>query len=322
MQQNAPLVAIVTPVYNGGPYLRETCASVQAQTYPNLVHFVLDNASTDETPDIIEEFRGRRIPVVSVRNDTLLPLCDNWNRCVELGAKGAEYFRILCADDTMPPESIEKMVQLAERDPDILLVGSHCQSSIGPCHFGWPENQDIFQSREALRMFLQGKVGLAPTHLLWKTSVLSLRDHLFDCSTITCDTEAVLFTLSQENAKFGFVDDFLGFVRWYDESVSGTLTNRLHIDFFEWALYLDKYSRFAMPEALSASTIRRYWRHYLGRFLVWRFRHHNYDAVNWHRNALATARLSPTFVNFADAVFDFLLRKMKLRSSWQRHPQG
>ncbi len=36
-----PLVAIVTPVYNGNPWLVRTLASVQAQTYPNLVHVVL-----------------------------------------------------------------------------------------------------------------------------------------------------------------------------------------------------------------------------------------------------------------------------------------
>ena len=40
-----PTVAVVTPVYNGAKFLREAMLSVQAQTYPNLVHFVLDNAS-------------------------------------------------------------------------------------------------------------------------------------------------------------------------------------------------------------------------------------------------------------------------------------
>ena len=39
-----PLVAIATPVYNGAEYLADTMACVQAQTYPNLVHCVLDNA--------------------------------------------------------------------------------------------------------------------------------------------------------------------------------------------------------------------------------------------------------------------------------------
>src|ERR1700731_169502 len=49
-----PLVAITTPVYNGERYLGETMACVQAQTYPNLVHLVVDNASTDRSAEIID----------------------------------------------------------------------------------------------------------------------------------------------------------------------------------------------------------------------------------------------------------------------------
>ena len=64
----APLVAIVTPVYNGEQYLAEAMESVQAQTYPNLVHVILDNASTDRTAEIIESFRGRKVPLLVGRN--------------------------------------------------------------------------------------------------------------------------------------------------------------------------------------------------------------------------------------------------------------
>ncbi len=49
-----PPVAVVTPVLNGEEFLAETMDSVQAQTYPNLVHIVLDNASTDATAQIVE----------------------------------------------------------------------------------------------------------------------------------------------------------------------------------------------------------------------------------------------------------------------------
>ena len=64
----APLVAVVTPVYNGGRYLAETLASVQAQTYPRLIHVVLDNASTDATPELIEQAHGGRVPILARRN--------------------------------------------------------------------------------------------------------------------------------------------------------------------------------------------------------------------------------------------------------------
>ena len=79
-----PLVAVLTPVYNGAKYLAETMACVQAQTYPNLVHIVLDNASTDATPEIISRYLNLRVPVVTKRNSTLLPQRENYNATVAL----------------------------------------------------------------------------------------------------------------------------------------------------------------------------------------------------------------------------------------------
>ena len=46
------LVAVLTPVYNGARFLRETMECVQASDYTNMVHVILDNASTDATPEI------------------------------------------------------------------------------------------------------------------------------------------------------------------------------------------------------------------------------------------------------------------------------
>ena len=80
MSPTAPLVAVVTPVYNGAKYLAETMACVQAQTYPHLVHVILDNASTDATPEIIRSFENQRVPLIMARNDTTVPFAENWER--------------------------------------------------------------------------------------------------------------------------------------------------------------------------------------------------------------------------------------------------
>ena len=111
-----PLVTVITPAYNAEAYLRETMECVQAQTWPNLVHLVIENASTDATADIIAEFENARIPVKVVRHETLLPQVENWNSSFEHLPEGTEWFRLLCADDTMAPDAIEKMMQVARQD--------------------------------------------------------------------------------------------------------------------------------------------------------------------------------------------------------------
>ncbi len=109
-----PLVAVVTPVLNGERYLRATMEAVQAQTYANVIHIVLDNASTDATPQIIQMFEGRRIAVVSKRNPTTIPLSENWNAAVAMVPPQAAYFAVLCADDLIDPTFVSKLTAVAE----------------------------------------------------------------------------------------------------------------------------------------------------------------------------------------------------------------
>jgi glycosyltransferase involved in cell wall biosynthesis len=117
-----PLVAIVTPVRNGEEFFAQTMESVQRQTYSSVLHVLLDNASTDATPDIISRFKGRNIPLAVARNKEPLPMIDNWNRAVGMVPNEASYFIVLCADDVLRPEAIAKLVEVAESDAAIMAV--------------------------------------------------------------------------------------------------------------------------------------------------------------------------------------------------------
>ncbi|TDE12003.1 glycosyltransferase family 2 protein [Dyadobacter psychrotolerans] len=54
--RSTPLVSIVMATYNGGRFLREQLDSLVAQTYPNLEIVIVDDASTDQTPAILDEY--------------------------------------------------------------------------------------------------------------------------------------------------------------------------------------------------------------------------------------------------------------------------
>src|SRR5688572_26838802 len=56
---NLPTVSIVTPAYNQAEFLRDTIESVLAQDYPNIEYVVLDDGSTDDTPNILAEYGDR-----------------------------------------------------------------------------------------------------------------------------------------------------------------------------------------------------------------------------------------------------------------------
>ena len=51
-----PLVSIITPSHNAEAYIAETIRSVQNQTYSNWEMLITDDASTDQTPQIVNQF--------------------------------------------------------------------------------------------------------------------------------------------------------------------------------------------------------------------------------------------------------------------------
>lgn len=58
---NLPTFTVVTPAYNQADFLRDTIESVLSQDYPNIEHVVLDDGSTDETPQILKEYSDKII---------------------------------------------------------------------------------------------------------------------------------------------------------------------------------------------------------------------------------------------------------------------
>ena len=117
-----PKVSIGVPVFNGENYLREALESVLSQTFSNLQVIICDNASTDSTQAICEEFAGRDSRVAYVRNDSNIGVDLNFNRVLDLAT--AEYFKWVAHDDLLEPSYIEKCVQILDAHPDVVLCHS------------------------------------------------------------------------------------------------------------------------------------------------------------------------------------------------------
>lgn len=113
-----PLVCICIPTYNAASTVRETLESILAQTYRNLVVHVSDNASTDDTLDVIESIADPRVTIH--RNEKNIGGEGNFNRCIQL-AEG-KYTAIFHADDVYEPHMVAKQVAFLEAHPTAAAV--------------------------------------------------------------------------------------------------------------------------------------------------------------------------------------------------------
>jgi glycosyltransferase involved in cell wall biosynthesis len=111
-RRERPTVSICIPVYNGEAFVREAIASALAQQGVDSIEvLIVDNASTDRTPEIVASFTDARVRYH--RNDANLGAVPNFNRAIAL-AQG-EYVKILCADDVIYPTCVAKQLGALRR---------------------------------------------------------------------------------------------------------------------------------------------------------------------------------------------------------------
>ncbi|WP_152046235.1 glycosyltransferase [Aureimonas psammosilenae] len=216
---NPPLVAIVTPVYNGEAFLEKTMASVQNQTYPNIVHVVLDNASVDGSAAIIERFLHGRVKVEFHRNEAVLPLQENWNRAFSFVPEETRYVKLNCADDLMRPDAIERMVELAETNEEIEVVLSDDVFDDRVRQSWMPRTAKVHDGRTVVRRYLEGTVGWLPFHHFFVRMRPEFPREQF-CGTVWAPDPFVV-ARSALRGKVGYIPEPLVYTRYHAESVTG-----------------------------------------------------------------------------------------------------
>src|SRR4030095_9000889 len=111
-----PTVSIVTPAYNQAEFLRDTIESVLAQDYPNIEYVVLDDGSTDETPNILAEYGDRFRWETHANMGQTATINKGW------AMTSGEIVTWLNSDDTYLPGAVSKAVDFLQRNPDVGVV--------------------------------------------------------------------------------------------------------------------------------------------------------------------------------------------------------
>lgn len=113
-------VTVFVPTYNRATLLAGAMRSVLEQTFESFALVVADNASTDETADVVASFPDERLTYV--RRPENVGLLGNFNAC--LADVPTPYCLVLCDDDLLAPDFLAATVPLLEENPRVGMAHS------------------------------------------------------------------------------------------------------------------------------------------------------------------------------------------------------
>lgn len=113
-------ISVVLPVYNGEQYIEESIQSVLNQTWQDWELIIVDDCSTDRTPEIIRWYAQQepRIQVIQNAENQKLPRSLNIGFQCALG----DYFTWTSDDNRYKPEAFETMLAYLCAAPEVGLV--------------------------------------------------------------------------------------------------------------------------------------------------------------------------------------------------------
>jgi glycosyltransferase involved in cell wall biosynthesis len=116
---SAPLITVITVVFNGEHHIGRTIESVVGQTYKRIEYIIVDGKSTDNTQDVIARYEG--IDRLISEPDT--GLYDAMNKGLK-AAKGDYLWFLNSGDQIFSSDTIEKVVAQLDGIPDIIYGGT------------------------------------------------------------------------------------------------------------------------------------------------------------------------------------------------------
>ncbi|MCG8483480.1 MAG: glycosyltransferase, partial [Clostridia bacterium] len=113
-----PLVSILLPVYNHAHFLKQTIGSVQNQSYTNWELIIIDDGSTDDTPEVLKQYEtDYRIQIYHQPNQKVPRTLTHLHTLVK-----GQLITWISSDNYMAPTMLEELVKYLIQYPDISMV--------------------------------------------------------------------------------------------------------------------------------------------------------------------------------------------------------
>ena len=119
----SPQVSVVMPVYNGERYLAEAIASILGQTFADFEFIIVDDGSSDGSPEIVREYAQRDSRILSVFLEKNQGEASARNRGIERAS--GKYIAAMDSDDISLPDRLRLQLEFLNKNPTIGVLGGN-----------------------------------------------------------------------------------------------------------------------------------------------------------------------------------------------------
>ncbi len=242
------ITSIIVPVYNAEAYLCEAIDSVLAQTCSDWQLILVDDGSTDSSPEICDRYAASdsRISVVHIPNGGLSYARNNGLKL----AKG-KWVSFLDADDKLHPEFLEILSEIA-RNNDCEIVGA------------WHTNNDFTTAAYTLTLWTPTEAILATlyqcshlTNSAWgKLFDKKLFDNIKFTEGLYYEDLDIFYRLYEQTSRIAYIDAKLYFYRQHSGSIIHQWNAR-RLDVLKVVDNLEQYMAAHHPQLLPAARDRK-----------------------------------------------------------------
>lgn len=213
--KNKPKISVIMPVYNAGKFLPESIESILGQTFNNFEFIIVDDASTDNSWEIIKEYANKDNRIKAFQNNKNLGVSKTTN--IAISKTQAKYLARMDADDVSFPNRLEKQINYLKQNNKVVAIGGQCvvindeNEIIG---------QKIFPTEfKKLKKMIFEAVPIQQPSLMINTSLLPDNFQWYSPKCTSAEEIDVLFKL-MEYGKLANLDDWTLYYRYRENSLS------------------------------------------------------------------------------------------------------
>lgn len=118
---NNPKISVLMPNYNCEKYIWEAIESILKQTFTDFEFIIIDDYSTDNSWEIIQNFAKKDERIIAIKNNKNLKICKTLNKWLKI-AKW-EYIARMDSDDISFIDRFQKQIKFLEKNLKVGIIG-------------------------------------------------------------------------------------------------------------------------------------------------------------------------------------------------------